>query len=380
MKKNLFKILLSTAAIATCITSCKPNPDTDTPLDKKISPSIYLGGQNNFLYALNPTNGLKKWEFNVQGGFSASPYLYANTLFLGSNTGVLYKFDPSIGTSTQSKVAFTGGVTASPVGKDNYLFVPYGNKITCIDIKPDTVKWTFTAGSSIYSSPSIKDTQMVFGCDDGFVYMIDNRTGDLIWKSANYFSPLRTSPKMDDSNVYIGCNNFKVYALTRRSGSEKWNYTTMAPVYSSPIVYGGNVFIGSDDNFFYCIDKVSGIPRWKTQLNDRIRSSAFLHIDGLEQILFVGSYDKQLYALDALDGKKLWAFSTLGLIASSPVVYDKQVFIGSYDKNIYALDIKTGVKNWFFEINGLIDVSPVVDNNNSSGSGINSSVNGSYPN
>jgi serine/threonine-protein kinase len=49
-----------------------------------------------------------------------------------------------------------------------------------------------------------------------------------------------------------------------------------------------------------------------------------------------------VYALDAATGTPRWTHATNGLIRSSPAVVDGIVYIGSDDKKVYALDAATG--------------------------------------
>jgi outer membrane protein assembly factor BamB len=57
-------------------------------------------------------------------------------------------------------------------------------------------------------------------------------------------------------------------------------------------------------------------------------------VDG---VVYVGSNDTNLYALDRISGKLLWGFSTKGNISASPVVSNRVIYIGSYDSTFYAL-------------------------------------------
>jgi outer membrane protein assembly factor BamB len=54
--------------------------------------------------------------------------------------------------------------------------------------------------------------------------------------------------------------------------------------------------------------------------------------------VFVGSFDDNVYALDAGEGSERWSFQTGNSVISSPTVVDGTVFVGSYDGNVYALD------------------------------------------
>ena len=44
------------------------------------------------------------------------------------------------------------------------------------------------------------------------------------------------------------------------------------------------------------------------------------------------------------------------MISTAPVLSVDMVFIGSLDKNIYALDVDTGIKKWSFEAKGRIRI------------------------
>ena len=54
-------------------------------------------------------------------------------------------------------------------------------------------------------------------------------------------------------------------------------------------------------------------------------------------IVFAGSYDGNLYAVNASDGKLVWSYLTGDIVVSSPAVADGVVYFGSYDRLIYAV-------------------------------------------
>ena len=64
---------------------------------------------------------------------------------------------------------------------------------------------------------------------------------------------------------------------------------------------------------------------------------------GSDGTVYVGSYDKKLYAINGKSGVKLWEFETGGEVISSPAIgSDGTVYVGSSDKKLYA--IKTDSK------------------------------------
>ncbi len=95
-------------------------------------------------------------------------------------------------------------------------------------------------------------------------------------------------------------------------------------------------------------------PVWTFQCEDEIRGTPAIE-DGL---VYIGSYDNNLYALDAKSGKFVWKYATDGGIVSKPVITDGAVFFGSEDKNLYVVSARHGRLNWTYQTEGPIRSSP----------------------
>ena len=54
-------------------------------------------------------------------------------------------------------------------------------------------------------------------------------------------------------------------------------------------------------------------------------------------VVYVGSYDGYVYALNASNGTLLWRYLTGNGVYSSPVVVNGVVYVGSLDDYVYAL-------------------------------------------
>ena len=66
----------------------------------------------------------------------------------------------------------------------------------------------------------------------------------------------------------------------------------MPTVDSSPAVADGVVYVGSYDGHLYAIDLLTGQGKWEFEAEDRVSSPTLA--DG---VVYVGSYDGYLYAL-----------------------------------------------------------------------------------
>jgi outer membrane protein assembly factor BamB len=65
-------------------------------------------------------------------------------------------------------------------------------------------------------------------------------------------------------------------------------------------------------------------------------------------VVYVGSSDNNLYAINAADGSYKWAFRTGGSVYSSPTLSPDGtvVYVGSNDHNLYAINTADGTKKW----------------------------------
>lgn len=98
-------------------------------------------------------------------------------------------------------------------------------------------------------------------------------------------------------------------------------------------------------------------PIWAFRVEDAVRSTPLVY----KGIVYVGSYDNNLWALDAKDGNLLWKFPTEGGIGSSPSQGGGLVYIGSSDHRVYAIDARTGKQRWTFRTDGKIFTTPLAE-------------------
>ena len=138
-----------------------------------------------------------------------------------------------------------------------------------------------------------------------------------------------------------------------------WSYQTGNTIDSSPVVANGVVYFGSDDHWLYALDATSGKKLWSYQTGNNIWMSSPAVANG---VVYFGSTDDWLYALDATSGKKLWSYQTGGKIWSSPAVANGVVYFGSADDSLYALDATSGKKLWSYQTGLPIEFSPAVAN------------------
>ena len=106
--------------------------------------------------------------------------------------------------------------------------------------------------------------------------------------------------------VVIGNLDGYVYAIDGKTGEFKWRFATDGAkqglgVTSSVAEYEGKLIFGANDGNIYGIKLDDQSVAWKVKTGDEINSSPVLDDKG---ILYCGSRDKNLYAIDAKTGEQ----------------------------------------------------------------------------
>jgi outer membrane protein assembly factor BamB len=145
-------------------------------------------------------------------------------------------------------------------------------------------------------------------------------------------------------------NNSGVYdnGGSTPDGTLLWKYSTGDEVRSCPAIVDGVVYFGSNDGNLHALDAYTGEGIWNFTAGNGIQSSPAV-VDG---IVYAGSWDHNVYAVDADDGSLVWNYTTGDAVISSPAVAHGNVYIGSFDGSLYALDAVTGSLAWQYPTAG----------------------------
>ncbi|HEV8409174.1 MAG TPA: PQQ-binding-like beta-propeller repeat protein [Gemmatimonadaceae bacterium] len=239
--------------------------------------------------------------------------------------------------------------------------------------------WKFKTNGRVVSSPVVAGDAVYFGSTDSFIYAVNRGDGSLRWKFATR-GAVSSSPAIVNGAIIASSGDGRVYAIDAATGKQLWAFKTagesrftargihgavppteMMPdpfdvFLSSPAVADGVVYIGSGDHNVYAIDAANGSLRWKFETRDVVHASPAVAAG----VVYIGSWDRNMYALNANSGKEQWRFQTgndtvthnqIG-IASSAAVADGAVYFGCRDGHFYAVDAKTGQLRWSVDNKG----------------------------
>jgi outer membrane protein assembly factor BamB len=292
----------------------------------------------------------------VSGNLFVSPSIGIaadGTLYIGSNDGYVY--------------SYTDG-QASP----NW-HVQLNNTNTA----------PFTSPNSMYTTPLISpDGTIYIGSNEGYLFALDPSGGTIKWSySAGY--PLQSSPIMDASgSIYFGAGN-NVYAVgdAGYAGYNKWlipYFPTNAHVNSSPALgQNGYLYFGSDDGFVYAVDSFLGIQKWSFDANNYNTPPMGIHpiytsatVDASNNVIIGnGSYmNGTLFYLDGLTGALIWSKTSvdwgtnanIGPFYNTVAVKGDTIYLSTI-AYVYAINRLTGIQKWYYFNTNCYYTSPIID-------------------
>src|ERR1035437_9480736 len=127
---------------------------------------------------------------------------------------------------------------------------------------------------------------------------------------------------------------------------------------SSPAVADGVVYVGSFDRKLYAFSAQTGQTIWSAATGNYIQSSPAV----ASGVVYLGSADNNLYAFNAATGQRIWTAGTYRSVLSSPAVANGVVYVGSYDGKLCAFNATTGQTIWSAATGESIPSSPAVAN------------------
>jgi eukaryotic-like serine/threonine-protein kinase len=136
-----------------------------------------------------------------------------------------------------------------------------------------------------------------------------------------------------------------------------WVFQCEDEIRGAPIHYENAILVGSYDHNLYSIQAADGKLNWKyaTEAGVVTRPAAY---DGN---IFFGSEDFRLHVISNRTGKMIWTYSTDGRVRSSPRIAEGHVFFGSDDQRLHAVNLASGRPVWRFETTSPVRSTPFVD-------------------
>jgi outer membrane protein assembly factor BamB len=302
-------------------------------------PIVVAGNYDHTLYGLDAATGENLWKFTTGGPIYSAPVFFRDAahdmVLAASNDRIVYAIAPESGRQVwvhaveDFRPTLGGARLAAPcVGgigeRDDAVFVPYW-------------LWDRSLAHSMQRSGIA-----ALAIEDGrALWRVDLGDSEL---TAAIFARVRGR-----GMLFLGSSSGNVYAIAARDGEVLWKRTELDCVRSQPAFLpegqGGMLITGSKFGMVRGLDAQTGAERWQFRTGDRITGSPAV-LPGKDPRIWIGSYDRRLYALRAGDGSPLWQDPTRGGVYSSPALVatgsEPMVLFLAWDHMLHATDLDQG--------------------------------------
>ena len=233
--------------------------------------------------------------------------------------------------------------------------------------------WTYALGAPTWAPPVVQDDVVYVGTTDGRFHAVRAADGTEVWTWPGP-NPIDGRAVLDDDRVYFIDRRVNLVALDRRTGSRRWSTAlhdeTLAgqpapdnPTFNRrtavPFLLDGVVYAGSSDGGLYAVNAVTGRTLWRHDAKSPIFSGISLR--GADTLLF-GCMDGSVILLDRQTRQELLRLKTGGGVVTTPLVAGDKLIVGSRDYMLYGFNLADGSLAWRFSYwFSWVESTPVLD-------------------
>jgi len=327
---------------------------------------VYVGSDRGILWALNQSDGTVVWKhqigFHPKGkGIFSSPVVYDGTVYFGGYDGNVYALDAATGAKkwmsleadwVGSSPAIAPEIDRLFIGLEFGLWRRRGG-IAAIDMDTGATRWHYTdMPCYTHSTPRYisEHRQVAIGSNDGCVYLFDAETGALQWKTStgpitpaevnSGFSAhdLKEAVAYDAQRDLIVAANMSggIFMIDRLAGEIRSEFRAEFGSYGTPLIHDGRVYVSSLDKNLYCIDLENFKEMWRWNGGARIFASPTL----IEDSIYIGANTGRLTELDPATGKERSILHLTERITNRPVYNPntKRLFVPTFANEIYCVE------------------------------------------
>lgn len=295
--------------------------------------NIYIIDSDGLITSVDSQTGNKNWSQDMDLDVTSGISTHKDLIFFGTSDGKIYCLSREV--LNESDNLFS--ITNIPFISDS------------LPVKP---KWHFQLKSESIA-PAVGSYNNIFvKTNDGDTLAIDITDGSLSWKNISGNIPLSLrgsgSASVDFENIYVARDDGTLVSLLQQSGKLNWYISISAKsgrneleslrdVEMSPYIDSGIIFVGSYQGNLIAVDSISGSLLWSVPI------SIVSNLDGDDDKLFASSTDGYLFALNKYNGDSIWKTKLLekGNLLQ-PVVLDDTVVVMSDQGYISLLDKSNG--------------------------------------
>jgi outer membrane protein assembly factor BamB/tetratricopeptide (TPR) repeat protein len=254
--------------------------------------------------ALEARTGEIAWEYSTSAHSYSAAAVSEDTIVFVSSEGLLYAVEAASGRRCWQRAHPHWGPEAPTVGAGVICAGGRAETLVAYSASDGAELWRFAAEGWFAGELTIAEGRVFALCWDGYLYVLDAQSGQLLWKARGERDKGFTSPPaIAGGRLFIGSRvydasdeqqkpTYAMLALDAADGAELWRFYTGRHIFAPPAAADDTVLFGTDDGSFYTLDAASGAERWQARIDGRIVAQP--QVDG--DMAFVGERSGTIYA------------------------------------------------------------------------------------
>ncbi|GMQ86037.1 MAG: hypothetical protein BMS9Abin07_1609 [Acidimicrobiia bacterium] len=256
---------------------------TGTPAVDGAAALIYVGGSDGAIHALNTGSGEEVWRWpaegeeelgtittditlaqgtiyfgvgsdlwqldiaskagivcdNLAGGDYLTPVVSEGVIYAANSDGFVYFLNTEPCAWARKSILVQEQLTVKPAVHDGFIYQPGANGVTAYDLEgkrvwgPSPIREGLVQAPRVQGSPAVAGGLVYFGAEDGYVYALDAKTGELVWEWDEGV-PIRAAVAVTDRVVYVATSAGQVVAIAPIADERLGETTTTTDGVSGP--------------------------------------------------------------------------------------------------------------------------------------------------
>lgn len=246
------------------------------------------------------------------------------------------------------------------VGADT-AYVAAGQRVFAVNLADGSEQWHFPnrpkASQFFYAAPALtEDNQLIVAGYDHVLYSLNPLNGQINWAFRGARDRYIANPLVTHDAIYAANADYRLYALDLR-GNLKWTFESGQSFWGAPVLDEDVLYIGSLDRKVYALHAGSGEKVWERDLESAMLS---VPATAADTPLFLTTLEGSVYALEKTRGDVLWQKSMGAHLWSTPLLADDRLYVTDEAGRLHVLEASTGVELWQFEARSAVLNTPLL--------------------
>ena len=219
--------------------------------------------------------------------------------------------------------------------------------------------WRYALGAGTWAPPLAADNVIYLGGGDGRFHAVNAVDGTAVWTWAGP-NAIDGCAALDADAVYFLDVKYNLVALDRRRGTLRWRVPlhneflagrsapdnpTFNHRAATPLLHDGVLYVGSSDGGVYALDPATGARLWRHDAGAPVYSGIGWYEP---DTLAFGTMDGSVVLLDRQTRRETLRVKTGGGVVTTPLIVGDRVIAGSRDYQLYAFNRRDGSVAWKF--------------------------------